>query len=233
MIATRFATTTAARALACAFTTLAASTATAPAQALTLGVSFVNGSMNGLPANGGVPAGWNSLIGSPDTVDVGNNAGSPYYGFPVAASASPDGGSWVGMATDNLNAFTERFGQTLTGFTVGGSYTVTWFASNFGFGSGAFGYTAPARVEVLVNGSTVGFGSVLALQPGWVAESVTFTASATQQQIAFDTALGPRAYLGIDGIGVAPAAAVPEPGSLALMLAGMFVLTGAARLRGR
>ena len=197
----------------------------APAHAVTPGVAFVNGSFNGLPSNGSVPSGWTTLVASPDTVDINNNAGSPFYAFPVTPSASPDGGTWVGMATDNFNNFSERFGQTVSGFTVGVSYTVSWFASNFGFGGAApFGYTAPGRVEVLVNGSTIGVGSLLALQPGWVAESLVFTASATTLQLAFNTALGPRAYLGIDGVGVAPTAAVPEPGGVALMLVGLITL---------
>ena len=234
MIPYRFDKSFAAGGLACALTSLALLSASAPAHAVVLAApAIVNGSMNGLPSNGSPPAGWTSLVATPDTVNVNNNAGSPYYAFPVTASASPDGGTWVGMATDNLNGFSERFGQTVTGFTVGSSYTVSWFASNFGFGGGAFGYTAPARIEVLVNGNSIGFGHTLTLQPGWVAESLTFTASASTLQLAFNAALGPRAYVGIDGIGVAPAAAVPEPGSLALMLTGALALAGVRKLRGR
>jgi len=203
--------------------------AAAPAQALA--VTVVNGSLSGYPANGGVPAGWTSLKDSPDTNNVGNNTGMPYYGFPVAASASPDGGSWVGVGADKVSGFDERFGQIVSGFTVGAAYTVSWYAANFGFGTLPFGYVAPARINVLINGVSVGFGSMLPLQPGWVAESLTFTAAASTLQLAFGSSVGPRSYISIDGIGLAPAPAVPEPAAALLLLAGLGAVATLARRR--
>lgn len=205
--------------------------APAPAHAVTVAVAVVNGSLTGQPTNGGVPTGWTSLRDSPDTNDVGNNSGLPYYAFPVTPSASPDGGSWVGIGADLGTNFAERFGQTISGFTVGAVYRVAWYAANFGFGTSPFGYIAPAQVNVLIDGASVGYGSLLPLQPGWIAESLTFTAAASTLQLAFGSSVGPRSYISIDGIGLAPAAAVPEPTAALLMLAGLGAVAGLATRR--
>lgn len=201
-----------------------------PAQA----VAVVNGSLSGQPTNGGVPTGWTSLRDSPDTNDVNNNTGMTYYLFAATPSASPDGGSWVGMGVAPASNFFERFGQTVGGFTVGARYTVSWFASNFGFASfsgPAGNLDDPAQIHLLVDGNSVGHGGTLALQTGWVAQSLSFTATAATQQLAFGaSSLGSSSYVGIDGISVA-AAAVPEPASTALLLAGLCGLAAWGRRR--
>jgi hypothetical protein len=201
-----------------------------PAQA----VDVVNGSLSGMPTNGGVPAGWTTLRDSPDINDVDNNTGLPYYRFAATPSASPDGGTWVGLGVAPASNFLERFGQTVGGFTVGARYTVTWFASNFGFASfsgAANNLDDPAQINLLVDGQSVGHGATLVLQPGWASQSLTFTATATTHALAFGAStLGSSSYVGIDGIGVA-VAAVPEPASTALLLAGLCGLAAVVRRR--
>lgn len=205
-----------------------------PAQAVVVAVAVVNGSLNGQPTNGGVPNGWTTLRDSPDTNDVNNNTGLPYYRFVTTPSASPDGGSWVGIGVAPASNFYERFGQTVGGFTVGARYTVSWFASNFGFASfsgAANNLDDPAQIHLLVDGNSVGHGATLALQPGWTAQSLSFTAIAVTQQLTFGAiSLGSSSYVGIDGIAVT-ADAVPEPASTALLLAGLCSLAVWVRRR--
>ena len=199
-----------------------------PAHALDL----VNGSLSGPPTNGGVPAGWRTVRDSPDTNDVNNNTGMPYYLFVTSPSPSPDGGTWVGLGVAPASNFFERFGQTVSGFAVGSSYTVSWYASNFGFASfsgPAGNLDDPARIQLWVDGNSVGQGSTLAQQPGWVAQSLTFTATAGTHELVFGAAtLGISSYVGIDGISVA-LAPVPEPAGAALLLLGLCGLAAVAR----
>ena len=61
----------------------------------------VNGSLTGPISNGGVPPSWTLLAGSPDTMDAGNNVGVVgLQGFGAVPSATPNGGTWVGMGSD-------------------------------------------------------------------------------------------------------------------------------------
>ncbi|MDI1348142.1 hypothetical protein, partial [Aquabacterium sp.] len=72
----------------------------------------VNGSLTGSIANMGTPSGWQTLEGTPDTLDGGNNVGvTGATDFAVAPSASPDGGTWVGLGING--SYVERFGQVL------------------------------------------------------------------------------------------------------------------------
>jgi hypothetical protein len=93
-----------------------------------------NGSLTGPIANGGVPPSWTLLSGSPDTMDQNNNVGVPgSTQFVVAPSGpSPNGGTWVGIGREG-NGFIERFGQSISGFTVGAQYIVSWYFGNFGY----------------------------------------------------------------------------------------------------
>ncbi len=176
-----------------------------------------NGSLTGPIANGGVPSGWTVMLGSPDTMDASANVGVPGLGdFGAAPGASPDGGTWVGMGSDV--GFVERFGQTLTGLTVGQTYSISWAAGNFGYSPTGFGYINPNAIAAMIDGSVVGTGGTLALSSNWMAQSVSFVASATTHQLAFQLATDAKSYMSIDGINVS---AVPEPSTIALMLAGV------------
>jgi hypothetical protein len=191
--------------------------------------SFTNGSLTGPIANNGVPAGWTSLAGSPDTMDQFNNVGTPgVSSFGATPTASPNGGTWVGIGREGTG-FIERFGQTVSGFSIGQSYTVSWFVSNFGYTD--FGYTNANQIEVLVNGVSIGSGAVRALSTGWEAQSLLFTATAATQQIAFQLGSNNKSYMGIDGIAFGPSTVVPEPATFALLAVGAGVLGLVARRR--
>ena len=51
---------------------------------------LTNGSLTGPITNGGVPSGWTTLAGSPDTMDENNNVGGAFGGFDDCGS--PSGG---------------------------------------------------------------------------------------------------------------------------------------------
>lgn len=194
-------------------------------------VNLANPSLTSPVANNAVPFGWSIQAGSPDINDINSPVGfpaGPAIGFAVTPSPSPDGGTWVGLGTDDSFGFTERFGQFVSGFTVGTDYSVSWYAANFGVTGAAVGgaFDSPGSVEFFLNGNSVGMGEVLPLQTGWVLQSLSFTATAATQQLAFGAVLGPTAYLAIDGIAVT---VVPEPATTALMLAGLVGVVASTR----
>ncbi|MDO9236373.1 MAG: PEP-CTERM sorting domain-containing protein [Aquabacterium sp.] len=180
----------------------------------------VNGSLTDSIENNGVPSGWINLEGTPDVLDALNNVGlANEQHFGAAPSASPDGGTWVGLGSDA--GYTERFGQVLSGLTVGQQYTVSWSAGNFGYNFGTNNYLGQNAIDVMIDGQSIGKGATLALGSNWFNQSLTFAATSASQQISFKLATSTKAYLSIDGIAVNATAPVPEPGTWALMGLGL------------
>ncbi|MEP6781769.1 MAG: PEP-CTERM sorting domain-containing protein [Gemmatimonadaceae bacterium] len=194
---------------------------------------FTNGSLTGPIANGNVPTGWSTLLNSPDTVDPNNNVGVPgLHAFGATPSASPNGGTWVGVGAQS-GGYNEAFGQTVAGLTVGQSYTVSWFASNFGYADTEPAYVGPNFFQMLVNGSLAGSGASIALGTGWFAQSVSFVATTSSNAFRFQLGSSTYSYLGIDGISLAQSSTTttPEPASLALVAFGCVAVAFARRRR--
>lgn len=195
----------------------------------------INGSLTGSTVNMGTPDGWSILEGTPDTLDGGNNVGvTGATDFGVAPTASPDGGTWVGLGING--SYVERFGQVLNGLSVGQTYTVSWFAGNFGLnrpdGASPIQYLGSNAIDVMLDGVSIGHGRTLSLSSNWLSESLTFTATSASQQLSFRLADTTKAYLSIDGIAVAAGGttpAIPEPSTWGLMGLGLIGLAFAKR----
>jgi len=191
----------------------------------------VNGSLDGSIANMDVPTGWTVLAGTPDTVDLTSNVGvSGWLSFGVAPTESPDGGTWVGLGING--SYIESFGQTLSGLTIGQTYTVSWQAANFGINNSANSYLGSNAIGVMLDGASIGQGDSLSLSSAWSTQSLTFVATSASQLLSFQLATSEKAYLGIDGISVTTGGttpAVPEPSTWALMAIGVAALAATRR----
>ena len=145
--------------------------------------TVTNGSVAGAPAqnngiNAGNAPGWTGCGFSPDLCDVG----LPSYvaGSQVPASASPDGGTWLGMA-DVGSAPCECAQTTITGLTVGTTYDLCFWGANFGAGTGIFSGT-PATPTVTVGAFTQTYNIPL-MANVWTQYVLTFTATATTENL--------------------------------------------------
>jgi hypothetical protein len=157
---------------------------------------ITNGSLTGSLSNGSVPLGWSILSPSPDTIDEFSNVG--FLGnntFQTTPSASPDGGTWIGMASSP--SILESFGQLVTGFSIGLNYDLAWYHANFGHD---YGYHQANAIQVLIDGNVLGNGTVLAIGVDWFNEILSFTATSTSHQIEFRALNKDSAYQSIDGV---------------------------------
>ena len=94
--------------------------------------SITNGSVTGSPASNtgirtGNAPGWSGCSFSPDLCDVG--LPSFLSNSQVTPSYSPDGGTWLGLASMSPAGATECATTSITGLTVGQSYTLYFCAA--------------------------------------------------------------------------------------------------------
>lgn len=187
--------------------------------------TLVNGSLTGAVANGIVPTGWTSLVGSPDTMDENNNVGVASVPFFTSPSGpSPDGGTWVGFGNDRVNAFEEVFGQMISDFVAGRKYSLSWFAANFGADTTGFQgpcFCGPNSIFASLDGTVIGMGTDLSSDSEWIKQSITFTATDSAHMLAFGQTKDGPSYLSIDGISLTAVSPVPVPAGLALVLSGV------------
>lgn len=162
-------------------------------QVIATSQTVTNGSLTGLPANSGIvngnAVGWSGCGFSADLLDVGFP--SFFGGNTVTVCASPDGGSWLGLA-----AIPECAQTTITGLTVGQSYTLYFCGASFGTG-GIFNDT-PSNPQVCV-GTTCQTFIIPMVACTWNPYSLPFTATATTMTLQIDHFVGSDGYASLDG----------------------------------
>ena len=114
---------------------------------------------------------------------------------------------------------------------MGVQYTLSWFAGNFGYSP--LSYSNPNAIRATLNGVLVGTGASLPTGSDWAYEALNFVATSSSQVLAFQLDTSAKAYMSIDGVAITTAV-VPEPSSIALLLAGLAgVGLGVSRAKRR
>jgi len=172
---------------------------------------LTNGSLTGTPVADEVPAGWtipNPPTATPSTV----NENGPFNFTDVPWTLSPDGGTFVRGNGHVDVEFQDAFEQSVSGFTIGASYTLDFYQTNLGFRDQGHnwddwlerdGYWGLFVDGALVGQSTtIGGPATFDTPIVWSSDSISFTASGTTQTIRLQafTAEAEIAYLGIDGL---------------------------------
>ena len=153
-----------------------------------------NGSVTGAPAansgiNAGNAAGWTGCGFSPDLCST---ALPSYSGnSQVPRIASPDGGTWLGLA-----ALGECAQTTITGLSPGTTYILRFCGANFG--TAALFNGSPATPVVTVGAASVTL-SIPQIANTWNPYQLIFTATAATMNLVCTHASGSNSYASLDG----------------------------------
>ncbi len=189
--------------------------------------TIINGSMVGTEcAYTHTPVGWSPVVGysgyqtpptgtSPDILA----ARCPAYNNTaiVAGSASPDGGTWVGLNQgDKTPSENEAIQQTITGLTAGNFYKIQFYVANFGVFNSGNSWNNTGRMNCYLDGIKIASSSLRPVSTGWELVSGTFKATSNSAVIQLDpedlsTSTDSHAnYLSVDGVTIGPAAALTK-----------------------
>jgi len=144
-----------------------------------------------------------------------------------------DGSRSVDLTGSGHAAFTGGISQAVN-LTTGLSYTLTFWLGNMD--NGAASYTGASRLEVLINGTSMGFftnNDSTTDMVNWAQQSLTFIATSDSNTLTFRDATVPEdSYAGLDNafLDLTPGAEAPEPGTFALLAVALSTL-GLARRR--
>ncbi len=156
--------------------------------------------------------------------DNGYNTGAEkFYTMP----GSPTGGSgnFVALDGDQTSGIQGSISQTITGLTVGATYTVTfdWATGQLQSRSGA----TTDNVNVTFGGqsfTTQTISNASQSSTPWLQQSFLYTATSATETLTFlaqGTPTGLPPMVALDGISVV---ATPEPASIAIMGSGLALL---------
>lgn len=163
---------------------------------------------NGLGLNA-VPAGWTVSGG---TVDI--------IGSPGFYDLIPGSGRYI-----DLDGSTKSAGLLSTSFSLAAGTT---YLAEFDL---AGNHRESTYESVTVNFGTASLTASLPIETGWTAYTLYFTPSASgSYSLSFQNAGGDNIGMLLDNVSIA---AVPEPGTLAMLLSGLGMIGLIARRRGR
>jgi hypothetical protein len=187
-------------------------------------------------------SGFGGGFTSVNSAGVGTNifVWGPGNGASNGFTGSSNGGNFLG---GDGGYATGAVTQTINGLTVGKEYILSfeWAAAQFTDQNGGFyaGWDVSfgGSTQSVTTGATLGTVAGQGFKP-WENATMTFTASSTSQVLSFlatgPTGLPPFSLL--DSVSLTEkttVSTVPEPTSIAMMLAGGALLGGAARRRQR
>lgn len=146
---------------------------------------------------------WDISEGSPDlhTIPVLFDS----FTFTAAgASPSPAGGNIISIYQDPLGFYTEGIQQEVSGFTIGETYTISYYEANFGPCSNVC-YLTEGQINVIIdNTDTYTSGNLLEVDDNWKNGCVTFVAENTVHTIKFEaeclSALGAGSWMQLDNV---------------------------------
>lgn len=171
-----------------------------------MGQAVTNGSLNGAPIGNsriaaGSAAGWTACGFSPDLCDVTH----PSYvtTSQVTPVASPDGGNWLGVA-----ALGECAQTTITGLSIGQTYTLYFCGACFGTGTTIYNQ-GPAAPRVCVGATCQNF-SIPMVASTWNPYQMTFTATAATMTLSVTHPNGSVAYASLDGFNLTTPCGNPQ-----------------------
>ena len=150
--------------------------------------------------------------------------------------AAPGGGNYV--LIDGAAAYSATLSQSVTGLTIGASYTLSFYQSA---GQEVLASTGAASIDywqVAFGGQTKGSASQNSItvqpgsttSPGWQLVTYTFTATAINQTLSFlSVGSGAPPFLFLTGVDLEPVTSTPEPATVALVLAGLVAIPAARK----
>ncbi|MBS1708290.1 MAG: PEP-CTERM sorting domain-containing protein [Armatimonadetes bacterium] len=198
---------------------------------LLLNGGFETGTVSG-NGFGSVPDPWIGTFSLADTYDdTGVTAMSKMEGFGLPelmdGVTAFEGHRYLGAHTPYSGFSPDGFAQELASpMTIGQSYTVSahMLADNRGAFGGVFSNLGAIDVSGILAGARTFLGRLEANSVGltWEQRSVSFVADQEYTYLEFKGSEdSPSSYIGVDAVELA---AVPEPGTLAAMGAGLLAL---------
>ena len=194
------------------------------------GSSLLTGWTNGRDGSGNLGYNFVYSAGSADTTGANGVSGNVKLWGPNDGSAnglpatSPDGGNFI--AADGAYQ-TGPISQTVNGLSIGQSYTVSFYFA----GAQQSGFTGATTEQWLVSLGSQQLATAVLQDTshgftGWQFTSLTFTATATSEVLAFlavGTPSGVPPFTLLDGVSMNAVSAVPEPASAALLVTGLLI----------
>lgn len=152
--------------------------------------------------------------------------------FGSGFGQTPQNGSWKISPASDANGAAEEFSMTLIGqMVVGASYDLSFYVERL-----ANGQFNGGSVQIGVSTSATSFGTQVAAATapngGWLLSTTTFFAPLPASYLTVRVTNTQSSWVGLDNFTLTgPVAAVPEPATTALLLAGLAVIGFASARR--